>query len=184
MNKLSLTKTYLAGNLEYISAKDAHAWRDDFKLFCNALGIVCMSPLEQVFANFPVESPESQASLKGSVRAGRLLRVHNKMKEIRRRDLSMVDHSTFVVAVINTTKPTFGTVEELVVAEKSNKPVFIVVSPSTKETPLWLLGMFKPYCFYNSIEEVKIAIKKLDSGRTRMDRKHWKIFSNKYQARQ
>ena len=150
------------------------------KAFCKMLNIICMSPIERVFSNFPVESPSLQSELKAKRKKGQLLQVHRKMKEIRRRDLSMIDHSNFVIIVLDTTRPTYGTIEELVVAEKSNKPVFIVVKPNLKHIPLWLLGMFKPNCFYRSLSHVKDALLSLDSGESKLEKKHWKIFDKKY----
>ncbi len=117
------------------------------------------------------------------IAAGDLEWGHKKMKEIRRRDLAMVDNSTFIVAVINTAKPTYGSIEELTLAEKSNKPVFIVIKPSLKHIPLWLLGMFKPSCFYSSLQEVQNHLIRLDTGISPFDKKHWKIFEKKYVSR-
>jgi len=179
-NILHGTKTYLIGNLEKEDSSFTLAWRSKFINETKPMGIVCMSPLDHVFVNFPTERADNREYLINLREQGDLQSVHVAMKNIRRKDLAMVDHSTFVVGVLNTTIPGYGTIEELAVTQRANKPLFLVVHPSIKKVPLWIAGMFPPSCFYSSIDDVLVDLKKIDSGNVILNPKYWRIFDKQY----
>lgn len=180
MNILNKTRCYLAGNLQEEDPKFTVSWRAEFKQEAEKMGIVTLSPLDRVFINFELESPEFREKMFECLESGDMITVHEKMKAIRRRDLAMIDHSNFVVAVLNATLPTFGTIEELSFAQRANKPVFIVVTPNYTRIPLWLLGMFKPTVFYRRLRDVIDDLKSLDSGERDLNQEEWRIFSPEY----
>jgi nucleoside 2-deoxyribosyltransferase len=177
-NNLRGTKVYCAGNLENENWQKALSWRESLKQELSKIGIVCLSPLDKVFKNFEKEGENLHTELKELIKKGDLEPVHQKMKSIRRRDLALIDRSDFVVCVLDVQKPTFGTIEELVLSEKQSKPVFIVVKGGA--IPLWLLAMFKPKYFYDSLEDVIIHLKKLDNGELPITDENWRIFEDKY----
>ncbi len=180
MGVLNKTKIYLAGNLQEIDRNEALNWREDFEAKVKPLGIVCLNPLKKVLKNFEVEDFGFTYWMKKLVRQGEFEEVHQKMKSIRRRDLGMIDFSQAVVANIDTTKFTAGTIEELSLAQRSNKKVFIVVSPDKSHIPLWILGMFEPQTFFNSLDEVVDELKKYNSGEKPIEQENWRIFEDNY----
>jgi len=180
MNLLKGAKTYLIGNLQDENESFALNWRDKFTNDVKDMGIITMSPLDKVYINFPYECKGFREELFDKINNGKIDEVHKIFKDIRRRDLSMVDSSQFIVCILNTKIPSYGTIEELAVACRSNKPVFIHLVPENSRIPLWLLGMFRPSCFYKSVEDIISELRKYDSGEKELDTKYWKIFEPQY----
>ena len=179
-NLLYKTKCYLAGNLEYENWDSAISWRESVKKDLASMGIIALSPLDKVFKNFEKEELSLHDELKKNLAQGDLLTVHKRMKSIRRRDLGLIDFSNFTICVFNAGKPTVGTVEELSLNQRSNKPTFIVVPQGFSSIPLWLCGMFKPECFYNSLNDVLSHLRKVNSGEIPVTEENWRLFEDKY----
>lgn len=179
-NLLKGSKCYLAGNLQAQSNEISVSWREDFKSKVKEMGIVTLSPLDKVFINFEKEGKGFREEMFKYLEEGNILEVHNRMKNVRRRDLAMIDFSSFVVVVLNSELPTFGTIEEMSVSQKQNKPIFIVVKPNLKKIPLWIAGMFKPECFFNTLEEVIDKLHKIDQDEEYISQENWRIFEKEY----
>lgn len=180
-NILHKTSCYLIGNLETENYEDAKNWRDQFKNDVNYMGIICYSPLDKVLKNFDFESYGLKEQLQKYIR-NRDLNKAREYKNIRRRDLALVDHSTFIVCVLDSQKPTFGTLEELSQADRSQKPVFIVVKGGIENTPIWLIWMFDEFSFYDTLNDVIADLDLIDQGKVDLDPKYWKIFEDSYKV--
>ncbi len=179
-NLLRGTKCYLAGNLEYENWESSISWRESIKKDLALMDIIALSPLDKVFKNFEQEQLGLHTKLHKLLEQGDLRAVHNQMKSIRRRDLAMVDFCNFIICVFNAGKPTVGTVEELAIGLRANKKIFVVIPQGLSKIPLWLIGMLKPECFYNSLNEVLNHLKKIDSGESPITEENWRIFEDLY----
>lgn len=173
-------KCYLFGNLQDISAEEAISWREYFTEQVKDMGIVCLNPLDKVFRNFRKEGKDFQNQMFDLLEKGDLLTVHQEMKAVRRRDLAQIDFSNCLVGVLNTEAKTYGVIEELSLAERSQKPIYLVVKPSIKRLPLWIAGMLPPACIYNNLDEVIQDLRDIDSGKKQISNDNWRIFEDQY----
>lgn len=172
------TRVYLAGPLQYENWSKAISWRDSIKVDLKEMGIVPLSPLDKVFKNFEKEELGLHSKLNKLLKNGDLETVHQKMKSIRRRDLGLIDFSNFVICVFNPGVPTVGTIEELSLSQRSQKKVFIACERD--KIPLWLLAMFPPQCFFNSLEDIIKHLKLINNGKISISNQHWRIFENEF----
>jgi hypothetical protein len=177
---LNGTKMYLAGNLQCESSIVAKNWRKKFAEDVAPLGIKCLNPLERVFKNFPIEGPEFHGQMFDCIKREDYFQVHKRMKDIRRRDLAMVDMSNAFVCVLNSKVPTYGSLEELSVAVRARKPVFLVIQPSMKDIPLWVLGMVTVEQIFENLDDVVQELHLINSGYRQLDNKYWRLFSEEY----
>jgi hypothetical protein len=178
--KLWGSKCYLIGNLQNSDADFVKEWRANFSSRMRRLGIITMSPLDKVFVNFDTEDTSFHKILRARLEKGKFEEVHKEMQAIRRRDLAMVDHSNFIVGVLDVERPTYGTVEELSFVARANKPLFLVIKQGVHNTPFWLIGMFKAEVFFNSLEEVTGRLEDISSGKVPLTQEGWRVFDDRY----
>jgi len=181
-NLLYGAKTYLIGNLQAESMDFARQWREKFTEEMESIGVITMSPLDEVFINFKFESEGFREKMYACLERGDFETVHREFQAIRRRDLAMVDHSQFVTCVLNPTIPTFGTIEELAVAVRANRPIFLTLTSGKKTIPLWVAGMVKPECIFDSLDDIIIRLKAINDGSWPITNENWRIFKEEYLA--
>ncbi len=174
------SKVYTIGNLQAESYEFAKGWRDEFKRAMDLMGVITMSPLDEVFVNFKFESKGFRELMYECLEKGDHDTVHKEFQSIRRRDLAMVDHSQFIVGILNPAIPTFGTIEELSFATRANKPIFLVIHGGRKRVPLWVQGMVKPECIYEKLDYVIGDLHKINAGLTPISNEKWRIFKHEY----
>jgi len=175
MNILRKTKTYLIGPMEYA---DGRGWRETMTPFLKNKGITVFDPYKKPFINAPEEDESTHSRLGALMKKGEYSQVADHFKKVRAFDLSMVDRSDFIIAHIDPNVPTFGTIEELVVAVKMKRPTFIVVEGGKQNTPLWIMGMIPHKYIYNSFEEVQDMLTEIDNGKKSIDSDRWRLFKN------
>ena len=179
MNILDKTYCYTIGNLEYDCFDFAEDWRSFVKKELSPLGIKILSPLDKIFTNYPIEDKELHNNVENLIINNKENEVRNIMKEIRRRDLSACDYSTFLIAVINTQCHTVGSYEEIFRSLLNNKPIFFHFIGKNNNyklnVPKWIRACVPPDFFYPSIAEIVKDIKKIDKGEKEINPKYWKI---------
>lgn len=173
MNVLKNTKAYLIGPMQY---QDGQAWREDFSLFLNGLGVISLDPYKKPFLNAPDEDSETHAKMATLMNNGDYDDVAHFFKQIRSLDLSMVDRSDFIVCYLNPKTPTFGTMEELSWAVRMKRPIFIIMEGGKSKTPLWVMGMLPHKYIYDSFDDVKKVLTNIDSGVKPIDSNRWRLF--------
>ena len=176
MNLLNKTKTYLVGNMQY--GQDNRSWRNDLSKQLHHMGITCFNPYSHPFIHQIDEG--QQVKLKQLRDHGSLRELEERMKDIRRYDLSMVDRSDFIICKIDPEIPTYGTIDELVMAEALNRPVFMCVEGGKRNAPLWVYSLVPHKYMYDSLDEVINTIKGIDKGKIPIDSKRWKLFREEY----
>jgi nucleoside 2-deoxyribosyltransferase len=178
MNTLSGTRAYTVGNLEFDSFASAAKWRQLLSDALTPIGVQILSPLDNVFKTFAPESAGWNKELKERLQnPSHWDFVHEEAKKIRNRDLCQVDISTFIVAVLNPDKPTFGTTDEIITAKRACKPVFLVIpDKGYSGIPIWLASYFKPNWVYSSIDEVIQELYRINNSPVEdLNNKYWKI---------
>jgi hypothetical protein len=78
--------------------------------------------------------------------------------------LRAVDYSHFLVVNLPPKVPTFGTVDECVVAERQKKPIFAIVDGGPKNAPDWLFAMMKHEEMFDSVEACVDYIDRINKG--------------------
>lgn len=161
--------------------QNGEGWRDTCTQQLEEMHVVCYNPYKKPFDDIHVqEDTETIDKIKSHRSNGDLDKVHDFFKDIIATDLSMVDRSDFIICYINPDVPTYGTMHELVVANQAKKPIFIFVEGGVEQTPLWLLGLLPPKCFYNNLDEVVSKLKDIDSGVDDIDNGRWRLFKEDY----
>ncbi len=172
MNILNKTKTYLAGPMEFSNGRK---WREDATESLRTIGVQVFNPYLKPFLNSVEEDESTHEKLYFEISLGNEDSVYRHMQQIRRFDLNCVDKSDFLIFYINKEIPTFGTMEELTIAVKCKKPIFIFVEGGRQNCPLWIRGMIPPKYIYSSLEEILDIIKKIDSGEKEIDNERWRL---------
>ncbi len=171
------TKSYLCGHMEYSNGRD---WRDDVTKELSELGITCLNPYNKPFLEEVQEDETHRASLNEWMQNEEYDKVSNWMSVVRKQDLKCVDICDFVFCRILPKIASWGSAEELAVAERNQRPVFLVVEGGKKLTPLWLMSMFPHKYIYNSIEEALDMIKQINNNQVPIDSNRWKLLRPEY----
>jgi hypothetical protein len=177
MGLLHKTKVYCIGHMQY---KDGSAWREYVREELTPLGITVFDPYDKPFIKDVDESKEAFELAYQQLQDGDFDAVTDRMKMIRAYDLSLVDRSDFIIGHIDSDVPTFGTIEELVVATKCKRPIFLSFENSIQSCPLWVFGMLPHKYFYDSIEDVITMIKSIDDGSQKIDSSRWRLLREEY----
>jgi nucleoside 2-deoxyribosyltransferase len=176
MNLLNKTKTYLIGPMEF--GNDTESWRKQCEDRLSKLGIVCFNPHSHPFL---VDIEEGKQSLLIELREQEKYdELEEAAKNIRRHDLKMVDKADFLICHIDPTIPTIGTIDELVNAERLDRPVFMFIEGGKKKCPTYLFSKVPHKYMYDSLEEILETIEKIDSGEIEIDSKRWKLMKECY----
>ena len=175
---LNRTKCYLAGNIENSNAP--HSWRDMVKADLAATGIIFFDPLKKPFMDSVNEDKEHMARLGKLREESRFDDLSKIMRKIRVEDLSLVDRSDFLIAVISAKTASWGTAEEVFWANRMKKPIYLVVSEGKQACPFWIFGTLPADQIHGNIQEVIADILQIDSGEKRIDLTRWKIFREEF----
>ena len=176
-NVLYKTKTYLIGPMQY---KNGEGWRNKVKSHLQKRNIVVFDPYDKPFIKDLEEGDDIRKRLNVLMEKEFYSDVEKIMKPIRAYDLNMVDRSDFVIANIDPTIPTIGSVEELTVAVRMKKATFIAIEGGKKKCPLWLMGMFPHKYIYNTIDDILKVIDEIDDGTKQIDSDRWRLLKTEY----
>ena len=176
-NILNKTKVYLIGAMEY---ENGEGWRNKVKETLNPLGITTFDPYHKPFVDFISEDEEARRMLKTWMVDSEFDKVAERMKDVRRDDLRLVDLSDFFIVYINPKIPSWGSAEEIYWANRLKKPIFLFVEGGKTKTPLWIMGTIPHKYIYNSLEEILDTLKKIDGGEKAIDSDRWRLLKEEY----
>jgi len=177
MNVLYRTKTYLAGPMQY---NNGEAWRSKITPILEKMAVTVFNPYHKPFLKDIQENDATRKHINELMDGEKYDEVQERMREIRAYDLNLVDRSDFIVAYLNPTYPTYGTVEELVTAVRMKKPTFIAVEGGKKKCPFWIMGMFPHKYIYNNIDDILNMLIKIDTGEKEIDSDRWRLLRKEY----
>ena len=161
-------------------SSDIHDWRQNVTDKLTIIGIKVLSPTKKTFAIQTHETDDDRENMNEWREYGDLQRVHDYMVPVIEKDLRLVDISDFLIVNMEVTKPTFGTMHELVVANQQKKPIFFACG-DRKMSPHWITGLIKPRYIYNNLDEVVDTLYKINKGEIEIDSNRWRILLPEYQ---
>jgi nucleoside 2-deoxyribosyltransferase len=170
MARLNGAYTYLAGPIEYATKKSSENWRDDFTIYAEKLGIFVLNPLKKPTEG-PKEDWDTRAIRKQALEMGNYKFVCKEMKWVRNHDLRLVDRSDFLVVRFDPTEKPFGTIEEVVTANRSKKPILVHAVEGKKNASPWLFGMIPHEHIFSEMDELKKYVMDIHTGRS--NHKRW-----------
>jgi nucleoside 2-deoxyribosyltransferase len=176
-NVLEKTKTYLCGAMQY---KNGEEWRNIITKQLNKVGIIVFNPYDKPFLKDIQEGDVTRHNLLNLMDKEEYDEVEIKMREIRYYDLNLVDRSDFIIANINPSVPTFGSIEELTTAVRMKKPIFLSIEGSKRKCPLWLMGMIPHKYIYDNMDDMMEMIMKINSGEQKIDSNRWRLLKKQY----
>lgn len=177
MNMLNGTRLYTIGAMEY---EDGQGWRNTVKTVLEPLGITVFDPYHKPFVNEIKEDQEARTSLKDWMDTGQWDKVAERMKDVRRDDLRLVDLSDFFIVYINPKIPSWGSAEEIYWGNRLKKPIFLFVEGGKSKTPLWIMGTIPHKYIYGSLDEILETIKKINSGEKSIDSDRWRLLKPEF----
>lgn len=151
-NNLWQQRVYLAGAIDRVADRGSQ-WRECITPKLKQFGLTVLNPLKKPLRNSEetIEKVGERHKLKAE---GFLDEVAAIMKRIRNIDLRLIDVSDFIIVYINMEHNLFGTVEEIVTANRSKKPILVVIEQGVENAPDWLLGMIGTETIFNKFEEL------------------------------
>jgi nucleoside 2-deoxyribosyltransferase len=175
---LNRTKCYLVGNIE--NSNSPESWRDKVKTELKETGIIFFDPLKKPFMDSINEDKEHVAMLQRLRTNGEFEELTRVMKKIRVEDLSLVDRSDFIIAVVSAKTASWGSAEEVFWANRMKKPIYLVVTEGKRGCPFWIFGTLKHDQIFETIDDVITELKKIDSAEKQIDLTQWKVFREEY----
>jgi hypothetical protein len=176
-NLLEKTKTYLVGHMQYVSGRN---WREYVTEKLSPLGITCFDPYKKPFIKDVEEDEASRQDMETWMRTKQYDRVTERMKMVRAYDLNLVDRSDFIIAHLVPEVASWGSAEEVTLAVREKKPVFISMEGGKSKTPLWMLGMLPHKYIYDSVDEIIEMIYAIDSENKEIDSDRWRLLRKEY----
>jgi len=172
MGKLDCACGYLSGAMENV-ADHGVEWRRKFvKLIAESgLKIDLIDPTDKP-GGYDIKIGENKAYQETLQKEGRWEELRQYVKQYRRYDLRFVDISDFLVVVVDTKVPQWGTSNEVYTAEQQHKPMFFICDGGLAKFPRWLFDVAdlddpiknKRCNVFQSVEEVVAELVSLDTG--------------------
>ena len=170
MGKLDGACGYLSGPMDFVKDHGVK-WRREFIRLVDQVGlnIDLIDPTDKPGGE-NVQIGENKAYQQKLQEMGWFKTLQEYVHHYRRFDLRYVDNSDFLVAVVDSTVPQWGTSNEVYVAETAHHPRFFVCDGGLRNLPRWLFDVIDDIRedntsnVYQSIEEVVVELVALDNG--------------------
>lgn len=161
-NLLAKTKTYLVGPIQYACGRK---WRKEIAEFLHLKNITVLDPYKGQMVGDSPEDEKLHTWFNQLVANNDFETLSKELKKIRCRDLRFVDLSDYLIGYINQDIYTCGTWEEIFLANRQKKQIFLVVEGGLKKCPFWVFGAI-PYKFiFDSFEKLKNYLDAIDLGK-------------------
>jgi hypothetical protein len=174
-NLLAHTRCYLIGPMENVSSEAGRGWRDRVTEGLSAMSVTVFNPFLKPWVDPVAEDEEARDDLNRWRETGEYDKVAERMKRVRADDLRLCDISDFFVVYLDPTVSSWGTVEEVVTANRMKKPIFVVVEGGKAKAPLWVYGMLPHRYFYDDLDSALDLIRRIDSGEKVIDSDRWRL---------
>lgn len=175
MNRLRASACYLAGPMT--SCDDlGTAWRQSITPELHKLGVVVLDPTDKPI-EIGCENFGARQEMQQHRDAGRIEKVRDFMKVIRRVDLRCVDLASFIIVRLDGTD-TMGTYEEIAVAVKEQKPVLVWLDGTLNRNNVnpWLIAQVPTEYLFESQTELLDYLAEIDSCETHPTDRRWMLF--------
>jgi len=174
-NLLQGMTTYLIGPIDFVN-DDGVGWRTYFAKICSELGIniTILDPTNKP-KHLGQEIGIEKTVIRDLIKNGKWNEAHKKMKKIRHYDLRMVDSSDFLIIYIDIDAFMCGSFDELFLAERQQKPIFMIIKQGKYSIPTWLVSFLKENEVFDSVDDCVDHLIKLNSGKIKMDNRWVKL---------
>ena len=163
--------------MQYVSGRN---WREHVTEKLSPLSITCFDPYKKPFIKDVEEDEASRQEMETWMKTKQYDRVTERMKTVRAYDLNLVDRSDFIIAHLVPEVASWGSAEEITLAVREKKPVFISMEGGKAKTPLWMLGMLPHKYIYNSVDEILDMLYAIDSGNKPIDSDRWRLLRKEF----
>jgi len=166
MNYLQGKRAYLSGPIQYDTSgvnwriEPTRVLRDEFKV--------------DLFDPFADPKQQWLPALEAAQAACNYEEMRSIAKRFVRKDLSMVDHSHFVVAYLPYKVPTTGTHHEIISSNEKKKPTILICEQGKQKIPLWYYGFIPHEFMFGSWAEAFAYLKEVDIG-LHKDNNRWAL---------
>jgi len=163
--------------MQYVSGRN---WREHVAEKLAPLSITCFDPYKKPFIKDVEEDEASRQEMETWMKTKQYDRVTERMKTVRAYDLNLVDRSDFIIAHLVPEVASWGSAEEITLAVREKKPVFISMEGGKAKTPLWMLGMLPHKYIYNSVDEILDMLHAIDAGSKPIDSDRWRLLRKEF----
>jgi hypothetical protein len=163
--------------MQYVSGRN---WREHVTDKLEPLSITCFDPYKKPFIKDVEEDEASRQEMETWMKTKQYDRVTERMKTVRAYDLNLVDRSDFIIAHLVPEVASWGSAEEITLAVREKKPVFISMDGGKAKTPLWMLGMLPHKYIYNSVDEILDMLYAIDGGSKPIDSDRWRLLRKEF----
>lgn len=163
--------------MQYVSGRN---WREHVTEKLEPLSITCFDPYKKPFIKDVEEDEASRQEMETWMKTKQYDRVTERMKTVRAYDLNLVDRSDFIIAHLVPEVASWGSAEEITLAVREKKPVFISMEGGKAKTPLWMLGMLPHKYIYNSVDEILDMLYAIDGGSKPIDSDRWRLLRKEF----
>ena len=174
---LDNSKCALSGAIDRV-ADDGAVWRNYVKGECKKrnLNIRWFDPCDKP-NGLGSETSIEKTHVRELIIQNKWEEAKDFVKEFRRYDLRGIDWSDFVIVKIDLNVHLCGTYNEIFIAERQGKPIFVIMGEGQKKTdiPTWLISFINPDEIFESEDDCLDYLEKINQGVVEMDRRWVKI---------
>ena len=175
--KLKNTRCVLSGPIDRVS-DDGVVWRNYLKKKFEELnfGIKIFDPCDKP-KHLGSEIGAEKHHVKKLLLEGKWEEAKQFVASFRHFDLRAIDWCDFVIAKIDLDTHMCGTYDEIFLAEREHKTIFVIMGKDQKKTdiPSWLVSFINEYEIFETEDECVEYLKKIDSGEIKMDERWVKL---------
>lgn len=154
-------RVYLSGPIQFVTDHGT-TWRESITPKLKTFGLDVIDPCNK--KDFTSEIGNFREQMRAWRESGDFKQIQDNMKIIRRWDLRAVDYSNFIIVNVNKDIPTWGTVDECVVAERQKKPIIVICKNGMKGCPDWLFAIAKLHEVFETEEEAISYLDKINKN--------------------
>lgn len=166
-NILYGASVYLSGPIEYANDHGI-GWRTKFANLASNMELNILDPTNKPKHLFS-ETAKEKYNTKQLKQNNDLAGLRQFAKNIRRVDLRLVDLSSILVAYIDPKVHMFGTIDEVITAERQQKPLLAIVNGEKTDMSLWAYAIFRENEIFTSVEECVDYLQKINNGTIPID---------------
>jgi len=170
--------SFLSGGIDRID-DDGVGWRKSLIARCenDNLGIVFFDPCDKP-KGLGSEIGLEKEKVKSLVELGLWEEARECVKMFRHYDLRAIDRCDFVVVKIDINTHLCGTYNEIFLAERQNKPIFVIMGEGQKkkDIPTWLISFINENEIFESEDEFMIYLNKINNGEIELDKRWVKLY--------
>ena len=171
MSELKGKRCVLSGGIDRV-ADDGVGWRKYMRKECikKEIDIIFFDPCDKpngLGSEIGVEKTEVRELINND----QWDEAREFVKTFRHYDLRAIDWSDFVIVKIDINSHLCGTYDEIFLAERELKPIFVIMGENqTKyDIPTWLISFINENEIFNSEDECIEHLAELDAGRILLD---------------